>query len=98
MTTPRVFVLCPDHDAPSGGIRKLYRHVDVLASHDISAFVHHKRPGFRCSWFANTTPIVYAGAANVTLADYVVVPEIYGLKLPSLFPGIRKVIFNQNTY
>src|SRR3954470_19470815 len=27
---PRVFYLCPDHDAPAGGIRVIYRHVDIL--------------------------------------------------------------------
>ena len=26
----RIFFLCPDNDVPSGGVRRIYRHVDVL--------------------------------------------------------------------
>ena len=58
MNAPRVFVLCPDYDAPSGGVRRLYRHVDVLRRKGTRAWVLHRKPGFRCSWFANDTPVV----------------------------------------
>ena len=27
---PRIFVLCPDDNSPSGGNKILYRHVDIL--------------------------------------------------------------------
>lgn len=98
MTRPRIFVVCPDYNEPSGGIRKLYLHVDVLARHGISAFVLHQRPGFRCSWFASATPVAYQGQVTVTPDDFMLVPEIYGPDLAAAFPGVPKVVFNQNSY
>jgi glycosyltransferase involved in cell wall biosynthesis len=98
MTPPRIFVLSPDHDAPSGGIRRLYRHVDVLCRHGLAAFVLHHKPEFRCSWFPNTTSITGFGQALLTPDDYLVVPEVYGPGIDELAPGVPKVIFNQNAY
>jgi hypothetical protein len=98
MTTPRVFVLCPDYDKPSGGVRRLYRHVDVLRKGGIEAWLLHQKPGFRCSWFASTTPIAAIGQMAVTSSDYLLLPEIYGSGLTRLAPGVPKVIFNQNAY
>lgn len=94
----RVFVLCPDYDPPSGGVRKLYRHVDVLRAHGVEAWLVHTREGFRCSWFPNATPVAYAAGVRPTPADFVVVPEVYGPGLAGLHPGVPKVVFNQNAY
>jgi hypothetical protein len=52
-----VYYLCPDHDVPSGGVRVIYRHVDVLRRAGLEAFVVHERRGFRCTWFDNETPV-----------------------------------------
>jgi glycosyltransferase involved in cell wall biosynthesis len=95
---PRVFVLCPDYPEPSGGIRQLYRHVDVLNRHGFDAAILHVCPGFRCTWFANQTRVVYAPQTIPGPTDVVVVPEVYGPDLADLFPGVRKVVFNQNAY
>jgi GT2 family glycosyltransferase/tetratricopeptide (TPR) repeat protein len=95
---PRIFVLCPDNNSPSGGVRRLYRHVDVLRKHDHDAFVLHEQPGFRCTWFANDSPVVAQSQAAITPSDYLVVPEIYVAAIPELAPGVPKVIFNQNAY
>jgi hypothetical protein len=54
-----IYYLCPDYDVPSGGIRKIYQHVDVLNGAGHPAFVLHEVPSFRCSWFENDTPIKY---------------------------------------
>lgn len=94
----RVFVLCPDHAPPSGGIRKLYRHVDVLRKNGIEACVVHTREGFRCTWFANDTPVAYHAQVRPRPSDFVVVPEVYGPGLAGLHPGVPKVVFNQNAY
>jgi glycosyltransferase involved in cell wall biosynthesis len=97
-TAARVFVLCPDHAPPAGGVRKLYRHVDVLNARGIAATILHTRPGFRCDWFANSTVVRYAGETRPGPDDFVVVPEVHGPDLGQLYPGVRKVIFNQNAY
>jgi glycosyltransferase involved in cell wall biosynthesis len=54
----RLLYLCPDYGSPSGGIRVIYRHVDVLRRNGYEAFVVHERQGFRCRWFDNETPIL----------------------------------------
>jgi len=54
-----VYYLCPEHKSPVGGVRVIYRHVDILNKHEIPAYVVHKTRGFRVDWFENDTPIVY---------------------------------------
>jgi len=93
-----IYVLCPDHNDPSGGVKKLYRHVDVLNQHGWNASILHQTPGFRCRWFEHDTRISYAPATTVHPTDYLVVPEIYGPVISQIQPGIPKVIFNQNCY
>ena len=83
---------------PSGGVRRLYRHVDVLNAHGMSAFVLHDQLGFRCQWFDNNTPILPISQAAIGPSDYLVVPEIYGAGIAKIMPGVPKIIFNQNAY
>ncbi|PZG16319.1 hypothetical protein C1I95_17910 [Micromonospora craterilacus] len=93
-----VYYLSPDDNKPSGGIRNLYRHVDLLNESGTPAAVLHSRPGFRADWFTNDTRVT--AAADVTLGppDLLVVPEYYGPAL-HLLPGpARKLVFNQNAY
>jgi hypothetical protein len=95
---PTVWMICPDWDHPSGGIRKQYRAVDVLNAAGVPAAIVHKRAGFRCSWFEHDTRIVPAGDIGVAPGDVIAVPEIYGASILSLPPGVRQVIFNQGAY
>lgn len=93
-----VYYLCPDDNTPSGGIRMLYRHVDTLTKAGVEAKILHRRPGFRCDWFANTTPVTSATEAVLHADDLLVVPEYYGPGLSLLPSGVRKIVFNQNAY
>ena len=52
-----VYYLSYDYPEPSGGIRVLYHHVDILRRNGIEAYVAHERRGFRCTWFDNQTPV-----------------------------------------
>ena len=54
----KLLYLCPDYVPPAGGIRVIYRHVDVLRQNGYEAFVVHERHGFRCRWFDNDTPVL----------------------------------------
>ena len=98
MNPRRIIVYAPDWQVPSGGVRKLYRHVDVLVAHGYPATIAHEKPGFRCSWFANDTPIAYPPDTYPSPADVMVVPELHAWDLAAQSPGIPKVIFNQNAY
>lgn len=54
-----VYYACTDRAAPAGGIKVIYRHVDLLNRNGIEAYVLHERPPFRCTWFPNETQIRY---------------------------------------
>jgi predicted TIM-barrel fold metal-dependent hydrolase len=95
--TPAILYLCPDSDVPSGGVRVIYRHVDVLNDAGMPATVLHGRSGFRCSWFEHNTRVAYI--SETCLDDAIlVVPEVFGQRIATLAPGVRKVIFNQGAY
>jgi hypothetical protein len=96
--TGTVYYLCPDDDKPSGGIRVIYRHVDLLNAAGRDAVVLHERPGFRVGWFRNETRVLAAKDVTLGREDLLVVPEYYGPGLDALPAGCRKVVFNQNAY
>ena len=93
-----VWFICPDYQQPSGGVRKLYRCVDILNGVGLDAAIVHSRSGFRCSWFDNETRVVSARDAWLGSGDVLVIPEIYGHSICDLPTGVRQVIFNQNVY
>lgn len=95
---PTVYFLTPDYQQPSGGIRVIYRHVDVLNSAGMDAFVLHQRRGFRCTWFENRSRIAYVGDITVLQGDTLVIPEVCVDILDRLSPGIEYIIFNQNVH
>jgi hypothetical protein len=96
--TPTVYYLAPDNPRPSGGVRVIYRHVDLLNEMGVRAHVMHKDPAFRCTWFANQTSIVGATDAVLGPRDLLVVPEWYGPGLSTAPVGPRIVVFNQRAY
>ena len=91
-----IYVLSPDIPTPTGGIKVLYRHVDILVSKGYRASIVHQQPGFRCTWFENTTPVTYMPFVRFAPGDFLVVPEIYGPELAAALPGVTKVIYNQS--
>jgi len=98
--SPAIYVSCPDKDTPSGGIRKLYQHVDVLNKHGFRSYIVHQQEGFRCTWFHSDTPVVYQARVEpeINPSDYLVIPEYYGPDICDYRPGIRKVILNQGAH
>jgi len=93
-----IYYLCPNYAAPSGGIRVIYRHVDLLNEAGRPAAVLHHTDGFRCDWFENRTRVLGAPSVELGPADVLVVPEVYGPFLDRLPRGPRRVAFNQNAY
>lgn len=95
---PTVYYLCPDYPVPSGGIRVIYRHVDILDAAGIRAAVLHHSDGYSCSWFEHSTRVFGAPSVRLSAADTLVVPEVYGPFLDRLPQAPRLVAFNQNAY
>ena len=54
----KLYYLCPDYTRNAGGVRVIYRHVDLLRSNGYDAFVVHERQGFRDTSFENETPVI----------------------------------------
>ena len=54
-----IYYGAPDKDYPVGGIRVIYRHVDLLNRNGFDAFVLHHYFPFRCTWFENETRVAH---------------------------------------
>jgi hypothetical protein len=54
-----IYYRCPDKDYPVGGIRVIYRHVDLLNRNGFDAAVLHRLHPFRCTWFENETRVAH---------------------------------------
>ncbi len=114
MRKPTIHVLCPDDNTPTGGIKTLYRHVDVLNRNGIEAHILHEQERFRCTWFSNDTKVAYIPDIQIESTDFVVLPEIYEefylhdrswnkkRKTPSIKSVIeskaKKIIYNLSGY
>jgi len=80
-----------------GGVRMLYRHVDILNANGFDAAIVHSSPGFRIDWFEHSTRVLHM-PVKLNPQDIAVFAEVGGLKIGELTPGKRKVILNQNAY
>jgi Glycosyl transferases group 1 len=88
----------PDLERPSGGVRAIYRAVDLLNDAGLEAAALHAHAGFRCTWFTNSTHVVHP-PVTVGGHDVLVVPEAFTpADVRRLAPGVPKVVFNQNAY
>jgi hypothetical protein len=75
MGQPVIYYFCPDLRGPVGGVKAMYRHVDVLNRNHFSAAVLHSKTGFRCQWFENETKIAYIRKTKFEKDDVIVFPE-----------------------
>ena len=91
-----IYYACPDNPSPSGGVRRLYRHVEILNQHGIQAFILHKSPAFRISWFDTGAPVLYSEDHKLEFVekDILVIPEVMTrlMKLVAKKPITRIVI------
>jgi hypothetical protein len=93
-----IYYFCPDDNTPTGGIKILYRHVDILNENGFRAFILHKQKKFRCTWFENQTPVVHERHFQPDHSDFVVIPEVYVTCQMAAMRDMRKIIFTQNCY
>jgi glycosyltransferase involved in cell wall biosynthesis len=95
---PTAWFICPDFGLPSGGIRKLYRYVDILNEAGLNAAIIHTKAGFRQHWFENETRVVSAREVTIGQQDILVIAEIYEQRIRELPRNVRQIILNQNVY
>ena len=91
--TASIHYFCPDSDLPSAGIRRLYRHVDLLNRAGFSAFILHVRSGFQRNDMPEV-PVRFLDQHAFSPDDIVVVPEGFPKIMHALkhHPGRRFVI------
>ena len=53
----KIYYLCPDFEAPSGGTRNLYWHVSQLRRQGLDACIVHRKAGFRLTWHGIGVPV-----------------------------------------
>lgn len=70
-----IYFLCPDWANPVGGIKVIYKHVDILNAHGFAARVVHSKKNFRMRWFDNHTEVVNIRSVCFHKHDVVVIPE-----------------------
>ena len=97
-----LFVCYPDTNQPIGGVKQIYRQVELLHRAGWDAYVLQQQPGFRADWFSSKAPVLdletYKSSSPSADNDLVVLPETWLVNVPSYLPGIPKVIFNQNAF
>ena len=91
-------MMTPDLDRPVGGVKIHYQVVDALNRVGVDAQIVHRKPGFRCSWFENSTRVTDVESLTATRNDLIVVPEEWVAFIPDLPEEIPKVVFHQNAY
>ena len=103
MTSRRLLFVCyPDTNNPIGGVKQIYRQVELLHKSGWDAYVLQEQPGFRADWFKSEAPVIdldaYKASRPSAENDLLVLPETWLANVPSYMPGIPKVIFNQNAF
>lgn len=98
MVAPRILFALPDVSEPSGGVRHVYRLVEVLVEEGFDAAVWHHEDGFRPGWFDSPAPVVAGAEQELTDDHLVVVPEVLVLDGHDPAPGGRTAILNQNPF
>ncbi len=93
----RYLFVSPDSNTPTGGVKVIYKHVELLRKLGVDAHVMHFKRPYRCDWFENDASVVYFDELRTT--DMLMVPEImtiFGTQLASI--GMRYCMFVQNGY
>ena len=96
-----LFVCYPDTNQPIGGVKQIYRQVQILNKYGVEAYVLQENPGFRATWFesdANVMDIETYKKKNPSTEDIIVMPETWLSNVKSYMVGIPKIIFNQNAF
>ncbi len=96
----RIIYLCPADNLPTGGIKVIYRHAELLASLGADAYVLHPfDTDFRCSWFDHSVPLLRSLALKPD-EDFVIIPELWAATFgpQCIDQHVHFAIFVQNGY
>lgn len=78
----QILYLCPELEAPSGGVDQIHQHVALLCEAGFPATVVHFTEGFRWPFAPENVPVEALGSLRLIREDHLVLPE--GWLLPEL--------------
>jgi len=96
----RIIYLCPNTNLPTGGVRVIYRHSEMLAQNGFeSAVFHPYDPEFSCTWFEHNANLCKSALYDKS-SDLIVIPEAWAEKFGQqcIDSGLHFAIFVQNGY
>jgi glycosyltransferase involved in cell wall biosynthesis len=96
----RIIYISPADEKPTGGVKVIYRHAELLASLGADAYVLHPfDPGFKCTWFSHHTRMLTSLALD-SENDFVIIPELWAASFgpQCIAQRVRFAIFVQNGY
>jgi len=92
--------LCPAVNTPTGGIKVIYRHSEMLVNQGIKSSVFHVgNDNFVVDWFVHNA-VTRKARPLIPGHDFVVIPEIWAVPFAEKFDQMRidYAIFVQNGY
>ena len=95
-----IVFLCPADNRPSGGIKVIYRHSELLHSNGVESYVFHPHnPRFSCTWFSHHV-VHHDGWSLNPKNDFVIIPEIWAAQFGKRYMelGFKYAIYVQNGY
>lgn len=92
----------PDIKKPIGGIKQLHRVCEILNNLNYQCTLVQEDPSFHPGWFdSNVLTVSKHKWFNELLLkrdrDIIILPETFLAGVVSIFPSIKKIIFNQNS-
>jgi hypothetical protein len=96
----RIIYLCNADNTPTGGIKVIYRHAELLAGLGADAYVMHPdNLDFSCTWFEHHTKLLRSQELDPA-TDFLILPEIYAGPIgpQCIDQHVRFAIFVQNGY
>lgn len=96
----RIIYACPIGNRPSGGVKVIYRHSEILNDLGIDSFILHPgEPSFRCDWFNNSAKMITENELKIA-SDLIIIPEIWASFYVDYFKSknFKVGIFVQNAY
>jgi hypothetical protein len=94
----RVVYAVPDVHAPTGGVRVIYRHVEMLIKAGYDAAIWYSETNTGLGWFSSNAPVLTGTSLKINEDDALVIPEPLVFAGHDPAPGCRKIIYNQNHF
>ncbi|KFC18713.1 glycosyltransferase [Chryseobacterium sp. FH1] len=87
----KIYVVCPDNRKPSGGVKQLYRMVDILNDNGYNAVILHNKKQYKANWFKNNTKVEFSNYFFKTLKN------LLNNKNPNFFSKIKLLCYQKTS-